>query len=85
MQGGSAGDPLFSTIKDAREGKYPELELKSRIDELHNIAARLKQKLDLAQAGMGFSFFQRLLVIGVEPDRLEEVNSECRRTGWKVM
>jgi hypothetical protein len=69
---------VVSIIKDAREGKYPELELKGRIDELHNIAVRLtKQKLDLAQARLGFSFFQRLMAIGVEPDRLEEWLAFC--------
>jgi len=69
---------VVSIIKDAREGKYPELELKGRIDELHNVAVRLrKQNLDLTQAKLGFSFFQRLLAIGVEPDRLEEWISFC--------
>jgi DNA repair exonuclease SbcCD ATPase subunit len=69
---------VVSIIKDAREGKYPELELKGRIDELHNLAVRLrKQKLDLAQARLGFSFFQRLPAIGVEPDKLEEWISFC--------
>jgi predicted nucleic acid-binding Zn-ribbon protein len=69
---------VVSIIKDAREGKYPELELKGRIDELHNMAVRLrKEKLDLAQARLGFSFLQRLLAIGVEPDRLEEWISFC--------
>lgn len=69
---------VVSIIKDAREGKYPELGLKGRIDELHNMAVRLaKQKLDLVQASLGFSFFQRLLAIGVEPDRLEEWIGFC--------
>jgi len=72
---------VVSIIKDAREGKYPELELKGRIDELHNVAVRLrKEKLDLAQARLGFGFFQRLLAIGVEPDRLEEWIAFCSET-----
>ena len=69
---------VISIIKDAREGKYPELELKGRIDELHNMAVRLrKQNLDLTQARLGFSFFQRLLAVEVEPDRLEEWIAFC--------
>lgn len=69
---------VVSIIKDAREGKYPELELKGRIDELHNVAVRLrKQKLDLVQASLGFSFFERLLNMGVEPERLEEWITFC--------
>jgi len=69
---------VVSIIKDAREGKYLELELKGRIDELHNLAVRLrKEKLDLAQARLGFSFLQRLLAMGVEPDRLEEWMAFC--------
>lgn len=69
---------VVSIIKDAREGKYPELELKGRIDELHNMAVRLrKQKLNLTQASLGFTFFQRLLAIGVEPERLEEWIGFC--------
>jgi len=77
MTGVSKG-AVVSIIKDAREGKYPELELKGRIDELHNIAVRLrKQKLNLVQASLGFSFFQRLLAMGVEPDKLEEWITFC--------
>jgi len=69
---------VISIIKDAREGKYPQLEVKGRIDELHNLAVRLrKQNLDLTQARLGFSFLQRLLSLGVEPDRLEEWISFC--------
>ena len=69
---------VVSIIKDAREGKYPELGLKGRIDELHNLAVRLrKQELDLAQARLGFSFFQRLLAIGVEPEKIEEWIAFC--------
>lgn len=69
---------VISIIKDAREGKYPQLELKDRIDELHNMAVRLrKEELDLAQARLGFSFLQRLLSISVSPDRLEEWIEFC--------
>ncbi|MBM3117993.1 MAG: hypothetical protein FJ006_00315 [Chloroflexi bacterium] len=69
---------VISIIKDAREGKYPQLELKGRIDELHNVAVRLrKQNLDLTQTRLGFSFLQRLLGIGVELDRLEEWIAFC--------
>jgi hypothetical protein len=69
---------VISIIKDAREGKYPQLELKDRIDELHNMAVRLrKEGLDLAQARLGFSFLQRLMSISVSPDRLEEWIEFC--------
>ena len=69
---------VISIIKDAREGKYPQLELKGRIDELHNTATRLrKQSLDLTQTRLGFGFLQRLLGLGVELDRLEEWIGFC--------
>jgi len=69
---------VVSIIKDAREGKYPPLDLKGKIDELHNMAVRLrKEKLDLAQASLGFSFLQRILSIGVSPDKLEEWIAFC--------
>ena len=29
---------VVALIKDAREGRYPQLELKGRIDELHQLA-----------------------------------------------
>ncbi len=29
---------VVTIIKDAREGKYPQLELKGRVDELHHLA-----------------------------------------------
>ena len=69
---------VVSIIKDAREGRYPQLELKDRIDELHSLAVRLrKENLDLAQARLGFSFLQRLLGMGIEPERLEEWIEFC--------
>ena len=69
---------VISIIKDARQGKYPQLELKGRIDELHNLAVRLrKENLDLAQARLGFSFLPRLLAMGIEPERLEEWIDFC--------
>lgn len=52
---------VISIIKDAREGKFPQLELKDRIDELHSLSLRLrKEGLDLIQAKLGFTFFRRL-------------------------
>ena len=43
---------VMTIIKNAREGEYPGLELKGRIDELHRMAARLrKENLDLARRG----------------------------------
>jgi predicted nucleic acid-binding Zn-ribbon protein len=69
---------VVSIIKDAREGRYPQLELKGRIDELHSLAVRLrKENLDLVQARLGFSFLQRLLNMGIEPERLEEWIEFC--------
>jgi predicted DNA-binding protein YlxM (UPF0122 family) len=42
---------IVSILKDAREGKFPALELKDRIDELHALSVRLrKEALDLSQA-----------------------------------
>ncbi|MCL0064252.1 hypothetical protein M1N83_03605 [Dehalococcoidia bacterium] len=67
---------VISILKEAREGKHPELGLKGRIDD--NMAVRLrKQSLDLTQARLGFSFLQRLLAMGVEPDGLEEWIAFC--------
>lgn len=64
---------VVAIIKDAREGKYPQLELKGRVYELHQLAVRLrKENLDIAQAGLGFSLLRRLADIGIEPEQLEE-------------
>ncbi len=67
-QSGVSKGAVISTIKDAREGKYPPLELKNMVDELHQMAVRLrKEGLDIAQTGLGFSFMRRLYDMGVEP------------------
>jgi hypothetical protein len=69
---------VISIIKDAREGRYPQLELKGRIDELHALAVRLrKENFDLTRARLGFGFLQRLLNVGVEVDVLEEWLDLC--------
>lgn len=60
---------VISIIKDAREGKFPQLEVKERIDELHSLSRRLRKgEIDLAQAKLGFTFFKRLAGMGIEPD-----------------
>jgi predicted nucleic acid-binding Zn-ribbon protein len=64
---------VISILKDAREGKFPHLELKEKVDELHSLSVRLKKEaLDLTQAKLGFAFFKRLLNMGIEPDMLKE-------------
>lgn len=69
---------VVSIIKDAREGRYPELTLKGKVDELHRLAVRLrKENLDLAQAGLGFGFLESLLGMGIEPERMEEWIGFC--------
>jgi hypothetical protein len=63
---------VVSILKDAREGKFPVLELKDRIDELHGLSVRLrKEALDLTQARLGFTFLRRLLDMDIEPDKLK--------------
>jgi myosin heavy subunit len=69
---------VISIIKDAREGKFPGLELRNRIDELHSLSVRLrKEGLDLSQAKLGFTFFKRLLDMDIEPDRIKEWVDFC--------
>ena len=69
---------VVSILKDAREGKFPALALKDRIDELHSLSVRLrKETLDLMQARLGFTFFQRLLDMDIEPDKLKEWIDFC--------
>jgi hypothetical protein len=69
---------VISILRDAREGKFPGLELKERIDELHSFSVRLrKEGLELGKAKLGFSFFKRLLDMGVEPDRVKEWIDFC--------
>lgn len=69
---------VVSILQNAREGEFPDLELKDKIDELHALSVRLKKEaLDLVQASIGFSFFQRLLGIGVEPYKLQEWVDFC--------
>ena len=63
---------VISILKDAREGKFPRLELKDRIDELHSLSVRLRKGgLDLAQAKLGFTFFKRLADMDIEPERVK--------------
>lgn len=69
---------VISILKDARAGKFPSLELKDRVDELHNLSVRLKKEgLDLPQAKLGFSFLQRLLDMDIEPAKLKEWVDFC--------
>jgi len=69
---------IVSILEDAREGKFPGLELKDRIDELHALSVRLKKEaVDLAQARLGFAFLKRLLDMGVEPDKIKEWVDFC--------
>jgi DNA repair exonuclease SbcCD ATPase subunit len=54
------------------------LELRDRIDELHNLSVRLrKEGLDLSQARLGFGFLKRFLDMGIEPERVEEWINFC--------
>ena len=63
---------VVSIIKDAREGKFPHLELKDKIDDLHELSVRLKkQDLNLSQAKLGLIFVERLWGLGIEPDKVE--------------
>ena len=63
---------VVSIIKDAREGKFPQLELKDRVDELHSLSVKLRKgELDLGQVKLGFSFLKRLLEMGIEPDQVK--------------
>jgi predicted nucleic acid-binding Zn-ribbon protein len=69
---------IISILKDAREGKFPQLELKDRIDELHSLSLRLrKEGLDLTQAKLGFTFLKRLWDMNVEPDKIERWIEFC--------
>ena len=62
---------VISILKDAREGKFPQLELKDRVDELHSLSLRLrKEGLDLSQAKLGFTFFRRLGDMDIEPEKV---------------
>jgi myosin heavy subunit len=71
---------VISILKDAREGKFPGLELKERIDELHRLSVRLrKEGLELGQAKLGFSFFNRLSNMGVEPNKVKEWIDFCSK------
>ena len=69
---------VISIIKDAREGKFPPLQLKDRIDGLHSLSVRLKkEELDLPQMKLGFSFLKRLQEMKVAPDKLNEWIELC--------
>jgi DNA repair exonuclease SbcCD ATPase subunit len=69
---------VISILKGAREGNFPGLELRDRIDELHNLSVKLrKEGLDLSQARSGFSFFERLLDMDIEPGKVKEWIEFC--------
>jgi len=69
---------VVSILKDGREGKFPDLELKDRIDQLHRLSMRLKkEELDVPQAKLGFTFFERVQGLGIEPEKVEEWIEFC--------
>jgi DNA repair exonuclease SbcCD ATPase subunit len=69
---------VISILRDAREGNFPSLELRDRIDELHSLSVRLrKEGLDLTQAKLGFALFERLLAMDIEPERIKEWIEFC--------
>jgi len=69
---------VISILQDARAGKFPGLELKDRVDELHNLSVRLrKEGLELPQAKLGFTFVKRLQDLNVEPDKVEQWIEFC--------
>ena len=69
---------VISILQDARAGKFPGLELKDRVDELHNLSVRLrKEELELPQAKLGFSFLKRLQELKVKPDKVERWIDFC--------
>jgi predicted nucleic acid-binding Zn-ribbon protein len=75
---GTSKGTVISILKDAREGKFPQLELKDRIDELHSLSVRLrKEGLDLSRAKLGFTFFKRLVDMDIEPEQVKEWMDFC--------
>jgi len=75
---GMSKGAIISILKDAREGKFPQLELKDRIDELHSLSVRLrKEGLDLTQAKLGFTFLRRLGEMDIEPEKVREWIEFC--------
>ena len=69
---------VISILKDAREGKSPSLELKDRVDELHNLSVKLrKEGLELPEAKLGFTFLKRLQDLNVEPDKVKQWIEFC--------
>ena len=70
---------VISILKDAREGKSPSLELKDRVDELHNLSVKLrKEELELPEAKLGFTFLKRLQDLNVETDKVKQWIEFCR-------
>ena len=77
-QTGISKGAVISILKDARDGKFPDLRLKDRVDELHNLSARLrKEGLDLAQAKLGFTLLKKLWDLNVEPGKLNDWIEFC--------
>ena len=69
---------VISILRDAREGNFPRLELRDRIDELHNLSVKLrKEGLELPEAKLGFTFLKRLRDMNVEPDKIKQWIEFC--------
>ncbi len=69
---------VIAILQDARAGKFPELELKDRVDEFHNLSVRLrKEGLELPEAKLGFTFLKRLRDLNVEPDKVKQWIEFC--------
>jgi DNA repair exonuclease SbcCD ATPase subunit len=65
---------VIGILQEARAGKFAQLTLGQRVDELHKLSVRLKKEgIDLPQARLGLTFWRRLEEVGVEPEEIESL------------
>lgn len=65
---------VINILQEVRMGKLDRLSLKERIDELHKLSLKLKKEgIDLSQARLGLTFWERLEEVGIKSEELESL------------
>jgi predicted ribosome quality control (RQC) complex YloA/Tae2 family protein len=70
---------VANIVQEAKEGKFEEVrDVREQIDGLRELSVALRKgKLEIAQAFLGLSFYERLVTLGIGPDALDSWAKMC--------
>ncbi len=70
---------VANIVQEAKEGKFEEVrDVREQIDGLRELSVALRKgKLEIAQAFLGLSFYERLVKLGIGPDALDSWAKMC--------